>query len=149
ACVYVLAGAFERLVPPGARLGIHSVQFQPRIPVSAAIIAVARKQVDQRIDAYLREMGVDRALLTEANTIPHQSMRFLRREEIVGLGMERREFGETSWHFADKPLPIISKTYFIRSGNKGFPYRTAFVHMDCGTAKLQPLTVGIEMGGDE
>jgi hypothetical protein len=149
ACVYVLAGAFERLVPPGAHLGIHSGQIQPRTPVSAAIIAVARKQADQRIDAYLRQMGVDRALLTEANAIPHQSVRFLRRDEIVRLGMDRREFGETGWHFTDKPRPTISKAYFIRSGNEGFPYRTAFLTMDCGTAKLVPLTVGIEMAGDE
>jgi hypothetical protein len=63
--------------------------------------------------------------------------------------MDRREFGETSWHFTDKPRPTISKAYFIRSGNKGFPYRTAVLRMDCGTAKLVPLTVGIEMAGDE
>jgi len=149
ACVYVLAGAFERLVPPGAQLGIHSGQLQPRTPVSAAIIAVARKQADERIDAYLREMGVDRSLLTEANAVPHQSVRFLRRDEIVRLGMDRREFGETGWHFTDKPRPTISKAYFIRSGNKGFPFRTAFLRMDCGTAKLVPLTVAIEMAGDE
>jgi hypothetical protein len=53
---------------------------------SAAIIAMASKQADQRIDAYLREMGVDHALLTEANAIPHQSLRFLRRDEIVTAG---------------------------------------------------------------
>src|SRR5262249_53344200 len=39
--------------------------------------------------------------------------------------------------------------YFIRSGNEGFPYRTAFLTLDCGTAKLVPLTVGIEMAGGE
>jgi hypothetical protein len=147
--VYVLAGAFERLVPPGTRLGIHSGQIQPRTPMSAAIIAVARKQADQRIDAYLREMGVDRALLTEANAIPHQSVRFLRRDEVVRLGIDRREFGETGWHVTEKPRPAISKAYFIRSGNPGFPYRTAFLRMDCGAGKLMPLTVGIEMAEDE
>ncbi len=149
ACVYVLAGAFERLVPPGAKLGIHSGQVQPHTPVSAAVIAVAKTQADQRIDAYLREMGVDRALLTEANAIPHQSVRFLRRDEIVRFGIDRREFGETSWHFTDNPHPAISKAWFIRSGNKGFPYRTAFLRMDCGSGKLMPLTVGTEMAGDE
>jgi tetratricopeptide (TPR) repeat protein len=149
ACVYVLAGAFERLVPPGAHLGIHSVHIQPRTPMSAAIIAVARKQTDQRIDAYLREMGVDRALLAEADAIPYQSVRFLRRDEIVRFGMDRREFGETGWHFTDKPRPTISKAYFMRSGNKEFPYRTAFLRMDCGAAKLAPLMVGIEMAADE
>jgi hypothetical protein len=112
-------------------------------------MAVARKQADQRIDAYLREMGVDRALLTEANAIPHQSVRFLRRDEIVRLGIDRREFGETGWHFTDKPRPTISKAYFIRSGNQGFPYRTAFLRMDCGVGKLMPLTAGIEMAEDE
>jgi hypothetical protein len=94
-------------------------------------------------------MGVDRALLTEANAIPHQSVRFLRRDEIVRFGMDRREFGETSWHFTDNPHPTISKAWFIRSGNNGFPYRTAFLRMDCGSGKLMPLTVGTEMAGDE
>jgi hypothetical protein len=149
ACVYVLAGAFERLVPPAAGLGIHSGRLQPRTPVSAAIIAAARKQAEQRIDAYLSEMGIDRALLTEANAIPNQSVRFLRRDEIVRFGIDRREFGETGWHFAGDPRPTITKAYFIRSGNKGFPYRTAFLRMDCGTAKFVPLMVGIEMAGDE
>ena len=149
ACVYVLAGAFERLVPAGAQLGIHSARVKPPTPESAAVLAVARKQFDQRVDAYLTEMGVDRALLTEANAIPFQSVRFLRRDEIVRLGMDRREFAETGWHFMDRPRPTISKAYFIRSGNKGLPYRTAFLRMDCGTAKLAPLTVGIEMARDE
>jgi hypothetical protein len=117
--------------------------------VSAAIIAAATKQTNQRIDAYLREMGVGRALLTEANAIPHQSVRFLRREEVVRLGIDRRDFGETAWHFTDKPRPTLLKAYFIRSGNQGFPYRTAFLRMDCGAGKLIPLTVGIELAEDE
>jgi hypothetical protein len=99
---------------------------QPRTPVSAAIIAVARKQAGQRIDAYLGQMGVDRGLLTEANAIPYQSVRFLRRDEIVRLGMDRREFGETGWHFTDKPRSTISKAHFIRSGNDGFPIEPRF-----------------------
>ena len=79
---------------------------------------------------------------------PYQSVRFLRRDEIVRLGMDRREFGETGWHFTDKPRPTLSRAYFIRSGNEGFPNRTAFLTPDCGTAKLVPLTVGIEMAGN-
>jgi hypothetical protein len=149
ACVYVLAGAFERVVPPGARLGIHSGQIRPRTPVSAAVVAIAKKQGDQRIDAYLREMGVDRALLTEANAIPHQSVRFLRRDEIIRFGMDRREFGETRWHFLDNPRPTLSKAWFMRSGNPQFPYRTGFLRMDCGAGKSRLLTVGIEMAADE
>jgi hypothetical protein len=149
ACIYVLAGASERLVPPAAGLGIHSGRIQPRTPVSAAIIAAAKKEAEQRIDVYLREMGIDRALLSEANAIPNQSVRFLRREEIVRFGIDRREFGETGWHFAGDPRPTITKAYFMRSGNSRFPYRTAFLRMDCGTPKLVPLTVGIEMAGDE
>jgi hypothetical protein len=149
ACVYVLAGGFERLVPPGARLGIHSGWIRPRTPVSTAIISMAKKLGDQRIDAYLREMGVDRALLIEANAIPHQSVRFLRREEIIRFGMDRREFAETSWHFLDKPRATLSKAWFMRSGNPKFPYRTAFMRMDCGAGKSMPLTVGIEMAPEE
>jgi hypothetical protein len=69
---------------------------------------------------------VDRGLLTEANAIPYPSVRFLCRDEIVRLGMDRREFGETGWHFTDKPRPSVSKAYFIRSGNEGFPIEARF-----------------------
>jgi hypothetical protein len=155
ACVYALAGAAVRLVPPGARLGIHTAAVRPRVPVEAIVIAEAKAQADRRIDVYLQEMGMDRALFAAANAIPNQSLRFLQRYEIIRFGLDRRQFGETSWHYVERPRPAITKAYFVRTGHQqlagpqGIPYRNAFLRMSCGDANLMPLTVGIEMARDE
>jgi hypothetical protein len=155
ACVYALAGAAVRLIPPGARLGIHTAAVRPRVPVEAIVIAEAKAQADRRIDVYLQEMGMDRALFAAANAIPNQSLRFLQRYEIVRFGLDRRQFAETGWHYVDKPRPTISKAYFVQTGHqqlagpRGIPYRNAFLRMNCGDANLMPLTVGIEMARDE
>jgi hypothetical protein len=90
ACVYVPAGTFERLVPPVAHLGIHSGQIQPRTPVSAAIIAVARKQAGQRIDAYLRQMGLPGAAHGgQRHSLPVGAIFASGRDRPVGYGSPR------------------------------------------------------------
>ena len=155
ACVYALAGAAVRLVPPGARLGIHTAAVRPRVPAETTVVAAAKADADRRIDFYLQEMGMDRALFAAANAIPHQSLRFLQRYEIVRYGLDKRQFGETGWHYVEKPGPAISKAYFVRTGQQqlagplGLPYRNAFVQMNCSDADLMLLTVGIEMARDE
>jgi hypothetical protein len=90
------------------------VTFPCRLKVKAttAVQPPHRAAAIRRIDPYLRQMGVDRGLLTEANAIPYQSVRFLRRDEIVRLGMERREFGETGWHVTDNAAPDYIESLF-------------------------------------
>jgi hypothetical protein len=44
-------------------------------------------------------MGIDKELLTAAIAVPHESARFLERDELVHFGIDRREFGETAWRF--------------------------------------------------
>jgi hypothetical protein len=155
ACVYALAGAAVREVPPGARLGIHASEIRPRIPVPAIIIAAAKERADRRIDDYLHDMGMDPALFAAANAIPHQSLHFLQREELVRYGLDTRAFGETGWHYIEKPRPAMLKAYFVQTGgphpagSRELPYRTGFLRLNCGDARFMPLTMGVEMAANE
>jgi hypothetical protein len=49
ACVYALAGASVRLVPPGARLGIHAGEIEPPTPVEPPLLAWASQEADTRL----------------------------------------------------------------------------------------------------
>jgi hypothetical protein len=155
ACVYALAGAAVRQVPPGARLGIHAAEIRPGIPVPAIIIAAAKESADQRIDDYLHEMGIDPALFAAANAVPHRSLRFLQRDELVRFGLDTRTFGETGWHYVEKPRPAILKVYFVRSGGlqpaggDELLYRNAFLRMNCGDEKSMSLTIGVQTLANE
>ncbi len=55
---------------------------------------------------YIREMGVDTALMDAALKIPHEDIRYLSRGEIAAFGIDRREFAETPWFFTEL-LPAV------------------------------------------
>jgi hypothetical protein len=153
ACVYALAGAAMREVPPGARLGIHAAEIRPRVPVPAVIIAAAKERADRGIDDYLHEMGIDPALFAEANAVPHRSLRFLQRDELVRFGLDTRAFGESGWHYIERPRPAILKIYFVRTGGLqpagSLLYRNAFLRINCGNARSMSMAMGVEMTAHE
>jgi len=135
ACVFALAGAIVRVVPPGIKLGIHDVGFDTlKRPMPAAVVARARMLAHAQIREYLREMGIEHSLYAAIVAVPHDSKRFLEREELARFGIDRREFGETSWHFVEHPKAAVAKVFFARVGGVGGEkprYRTGFVRLDC------------------
>jgi hypothetical protein len=134
ACVYALAGGVVRVVPPGIKLGIHDVGLDPaKGPLPGAVAVKAKRSVHLQIQEYLRDMGIDQALFTATVAVPNNSKRFLEREELVRFGIDRREFGETSWRFIEHPRPAMSKRFFVRAGNKQPQYVNGFVTLDCAS----------------
>jgi hypothetical protein len=135
ACVFVLAGGDVRLIPSGARIGIHDMWFDLNHP-SFALRSEAetgfRRVAYGRLQHYLREVGVDESLLTTAIVVPSNSLKELRREEIVRFGLDRREFDEPAWQFVDKPMLSISKRFFVRTDCKQTDYADGLVRMGCG-----------------
>jgi hypothetical protein len=135
ACVYALAGGVVRLIPPWVTLGIHDVGFDPaaakiRHP-SARVIEAAKAVTDSRLRTYVRHMGIDEGLLTEAFATPFTSMGQLARDDAARFGLDRREFGETVWRFVDKPQPTIRKLFFVRADNGERRYVNALVSVSC------------------
>jgi hypothetical protein len=134
ACVFALAGGVVRVVPPGIKLGIHDVGLDPtKGPLPDAVAAKAKRLVYFQIQEYLRDMGIDQALFTAAVAVPNNSKRFLEREELVRFGIDRREFGETSWRFIEHPRPAMWKSFFLRAGTKHPQYLNGFVTLDCAS----------------
>jgi hypothetical protein len=116
-CVYALAAGTTRIIPPFGGLGIHSVGIESNghTPIGGAALATTRRMVNSRILEYLRDMGIDAALLTAANAVPFSSARFLQRDEFARFGIDARDFGETGWSFMEKPAVAMIKTYFVRT----------------------------------
>jgi hypothetical protein len=149
ACVYALAGGSMRLVPPGARLGIHAGEIEPPTPVEPRLLAWAKQEADTRLENYLQELGLGPALFAAANAVPHQTVRFLQRDEIVRFGIDTRDLGETNWHFVGKQSTVISKNYFARTDGQRLPYRNAYLGLRCGDARFMHLTLAIEIAPGE
>jgi hypothetical protein len=81
ACVWVLAGGAVRIVPPGAKLGIHDVGFDSDKPPPRAAAIEGKRLVHARMQEYLRDMGMDKAPFTASAAVPFESARFIEREE--------------------------------------------------------------------
>ncbi len=89
--------------------------------------------VHARILEYGRDMGIDKALLTASFAVPNELVRFLERDELVRFGIDRREFGETVWHFRNKPTIAIQKRFFVHAdGGEQSRYLNGFVSLQCG-----------------
>jgi hypothetical protein len=109
-CVWAFAGGATRFVPPWVKLGIHDVGLDPeKMPPRGASLAEVKRVAHARLSEYVRDMGIDKALLPASSAVPYESVRFLERDELVRFGIDRRDFGETKWHFADKPSVAMSK----------------------------------------
>ncbi len=133
ACVDVLAAGVVRLVPPWVKLGIHDISFdQATGRYGAALIALGKRTADEHLRSYLREMGVNDALLTEAMSVPHESLEPLTRDDVVRFGLDRREFGETVWQYVDKPAPTVRTLFFAHTESGEFRYLDGFVSVSCG-----------------
>ena len=135
ACVYALAGGAVRLIPPWVTLGIHDIGIdltaaKIRHP-SARAIETAKAVTRTRLRNYIRRMGVDEGLLTEAFATPFTSVGQLPRDDAARFGLDRREFGETVWQFVDKPQPTIRKMFFVRADNGEHRYMNGLVSLSC------------------
>jgi hypothetical protein len=111
ACVWALLGGKLRHVPPAARLGVHSSKMtlmrrwsdgrmQQVSPRDAAFKARSAESIAST-QRYIRDMGIDTALMDAALKIPHEDLRYLSRSEIAAFVSSRRHRGSSrSWRAA-------------------------------------------------
>ena len=149
ACVLALAGGAVRAVPPWVKLGVHAIGIDlTKTAARGEAITEATRAANARIVEFLRDMGINRALFTASNAVPHESARFLQRDELVQFGLDTREFGETSWWFVEKPVVTIAKGFFVRAGMQQPAYPDAMLRMSCGAGKSIRLTFARERPAD-
>ncbi|MBX9776949.1 MAG: hypothetical protein K2Y71_21430 [Xanthobacteraceae bacterium] len=147
ACVWALLGAKVRHVPPGARLGVHAGKLtlmrklsDGRVQtVSPGQYASLHKERSSAMESttrrYIREMGIDTRLLDAAQKIAHEDIYYLSRDQIAAFGIDRREFAETPWFFAQfsNGSAYVSKWIVEARGPERKEYRVSVVIVRCST----------------
>jgi hypothetical protein len=145
ACVLVLAGGAQRSVPPWVRLGVHAIGIDlGETTIRGPALAAATRTANARIVEFLHDMGIPKALFDASNAIPHESTRFLQRDELAKFALDTREFGETDWRFAEKPNVAIAKGFFVRTGEADLSYPEGLLRLNCGSGKAMRLTFARE-----
>ena len=145
ACVLVLAGGAQRSVPPWVRLGVHAIGIDPgKTTIRSPALAAATRSANARIVQFLQDMGIPKALFDASDAVPHESTRFLQRDELVRFGLDTREFGETDWLFAERPSVAIVKGFFVRTGDADLAYPEGLLRLNCGSGKAMRLTFARE-----
>ena len=134
ACVYALIGAKTRQVPPSAQLGVHSGKLV-RIFADGRVVAASKNDRDvpahTQLRRYIKDMGIDLRLLEIASSTPHEGVRFLTRDEIASLGIDRREFLETHWDQEETKPAAIFKLVVDSGGLNGKERRLSIIGVTC------------------
>ncbi|HEY2135286.1 MAG TPA: hypothetical protein VGH49_05325 [Xanthobacteraceae bacterium] len=145
ACVFTILGGVTRDVGAGAKLGIHGAAIGSTImsadenghigpmPVHFSE-GVQRKALDllyEGVAGYLRKMGISPDLLTAARAISPKQVRFLRRDEIIAFGIDRREVVDGAWSFVDQ-FPGASAVKLIEAkDDEAGAFRTTVLRLSC------------------
>jgi hypothetical protein len=124
---------------------VHAIGFDlTKTPLRGPALAAATRSANARIVEYLHDMGIPKALFDASNAVPHESPRFLQRDELVRFGLDTRTFGESPWRFTDKPSLAVAKGFFVRTGDSGLAYPEALLRLSCNAGKGMRLTFARE-----
>jgi hypothetical protein len=89
ACVLILAAGVDRVVLPGARIGVHRPYFDPNY-FGGLSAQEARNKYDAlrgAVKSYLAEIAASDDLFREMDRVESSSVRFLSDREILRLGL--------------------------------------------------------------
>jgi hypothetical protein len=159
ACVFALIGAKVRQVPPVARLGIHSIKlvvewghapsYSERQMESYEKRRLA--EINAKYRRYVQEMKVDVRLFDLILQVPHESIHYLSRDEIVQFGIDNREFQETRWDAPDLGTPELwgLKFFVERPAKDRKELHTSFLRISCQSLQRVSITYFRNAGSGE
>jgi hypothetical protein len=146
ACVYALLGAIEREVPAGSGLGVHSISIRRttiRQDRTGRILATSSTRITgdapgiraahERVAQYAAEMGLGRAVVDAAAAVPFDTVRYLKREELVRFGIDPRAFSESRWTREEDKSGRANLIKYMIGAAPGEPkrYRMALMRLSC------------------
>jgi hypothetical protein len=135
ACVFTLIGATTRLVPPSAKLGVHSPLAIVRF--SDGYTVVGSRTAEQRAIAkwkgYVEEMGIDAGLMGAVTSVSFEQSRILTRDEIARFKIDTRDFSETRWQVVRQSgnRAVAYKFVVQADGKKEYFFDRTFI-VACG-----------------
>ena len=90
ACPFAFMGAKMRVVPVGAKIGLHAPELDLDQPIGRALVAIepdiktkATEDDEENYAAIAREMGIDPAIAARAVKTPHSKMDYLADEDVT------------------------------------------------------------------
>ena len=160
ACVYALFGGKIRLVPPGARLGVHSgrlviVHSDGRVEVShrgkSTEAVPLTADLKARLRTYVRDMGIDLAVMSVADKTPFEEIRWLTREEIARFGIDASAFEEARWTTMAAPSkpPWVIKAVLEAKGRSRTEYRASVIQLACAGPQRLRVAYFRALGANE
>jgi hypothetical protein len=163
ACVYALLGGKERHVPASARLGVHSAKLEltRRLPDGRVEQVTAQQapslhrtradEINVLIRLYLREMGIDAALMEPIQKTPHEGVHYLSRDEIAAYGIDRSTYTETGWLSSQtaKGTTLLTKWIVELRGPDRKEYRTSIIALSCSQARRVTIVYLRGLASDE
>ena len=149
-CVYALIGAAVREVPAGARLGVHAIALAEKQDRKLSA-GEEKRQLDAanaRLARYIGEMKIAPDLFEAASQIRHERLRFLSRDEIARLGIDKREFHESRWMVDEGPPGPLTVVKFIieAKGDETKRYHTTRIRLACARSSQVFFEYGRELG---
>ena len=132
ACVLVLAGAIDRLVSSGTRVGIHrpySMRIDPSW--SADQVKDAYRATLQQIRSYLREMNVSERLADDMLAIEPEKVRFLTKTELTGYGLLGVDRAEQETRAIENEIHDVQEANRLGLDRREYTRRKAFGDAQC------------------
>jgi hypothetical protein len=157
-CVIALFGGTVRLVPPGARLGVHSPPRLRQLPNgmielvpgdAATGLVPSDPAAITEMRSYVQEMGIAPGIMDLTATIPYEQMRWLSRDEIAAFAIDVRTFEETSWEMRLTPPPSIVKAIQEVKAPQYIQRRLRFLRLTCAKPSLVHVQYYREPGSNE
>lgn len=100
-CPFALMGGVKRVVPAGARIGLHAPELDADTVVGGALLAVdpkakeTAKETDfEDMASIARAMGVDEAIVTRALKTPHSKMEYISQNDIAAYRLGNATLAE-------------------------------------------------------
>ncbi len=155
ACVYAIIGARIHEIPLDASLGIHAIKtvLVKKLPEGATLppdfLDKFKTQNREKLKQYVTEMGIPVALVDAAEKIPHETVKFLTREELVQFGIDRRSFVEGSWGYDENLSKNGAVVKWIAAADPGSTqYRKITLQLRCEEKDRFAVIYGSEIMKD-
>jgi hypothetical protein len=155
ACVFALISGKERLVPPGAQVGVHSPTIIRRRPdgsqvaaaeVNAASVSKVFDDAMAKGHKHIRDMGIGEGLFEAIERTPYEDVHILSREEIAAFGIDTRPTIETPWTLIQTVTGSIFVGKFLteRRAEPEPTFRSRMIRFACGRDRRVVLGYGRE-----
>jgi ATP-dependent protease ClpP protease subunit len=92
ACVLLLAGATNRVIPTTARVGIHRLYSASTSPKDYSALQLEYRQIESKVKTYLREMNVPEALYDAMMQFQSENIYFLTISELQSYHLSNMDY---------------------------------------------------------